>query len=149
MLQSLKTFGNQVAIFSEYAADGSLQNLLNKQGSLSIADAVEITIGILDGLAHLHGRKIIHRDLKPDNVLFQGRIPRLTDFGISRALTVDSNSGTEAGTLYYMAPEAIDNKRNAKTDIWSVGVILYQLLAGIVRKALREKQFIGQSFLLC
>lgn len=125
-----ETFGNQIAIISEFAPDGSLQDLLKKYGSFSVTDAVEITIGILDGLAHLHNRKIIHRDLKPDNVLFQGRVPRLTDFGISRAMTIGSQSQTVSGTLAYMAPESFDGKRNAQTDIWAVGVILYQLLTG-------------------
>ncbi len=126
-----ETFGNQIAIVSEFAPDGSLQDLINnRKGALSIADSVEITIGILDGLAHLHNRKIIHRDLKPDNVLFQGKTPRLTDFGISRAMTIGSQSQTISGTLSYMAPEAFDGKRNEQTDIWSVGVILYQLLTG-------------------
>ena len=125
-----ETFGNQIAIVSEFAPDGSLQNLLEKQGSLSVTDAAEITIGILDGLAHLHNRQIIHRDLKPDNVLLQNRIPRLTDFGISRAMQMDSNSPYPKGSPYYMAPEAFERKRDAQTDIWSVGVILYQLLTG-------------------
>lgn len=125
-----ETFNNQIAIVSEFAPDGSLQDLINKKGSLSISEAVEITIGILDGLVHLHNRKIIHRDLKPDNVLFQGRIPRLTDFGISRAMSAGSQSQTISGTFSYMAPEAFDGKRNEKTDIWAVGVILYQLLTG-------------------
>ncbi len=125
-----ETFGNQIAIVSEYAPDGSLQNLVNRKGSLPVLDAVEITIGILDGLTHLHNRKIIHRDLKPDNVLFQGKTPRLTDFGISSAMAISSQSQTVSGTLSYMAPEAFDGKRNAQTDIWAVGVILYQLLTG-------------------
>ncbi len=125
-----ETFGNQIAIVSEYAPDGSLQNLINKKDSLPISDAIEITIGILDGLAHLHNRKIIHRDLKPDNVLFQGNVPRLTDFGISRAMTVSSQSQTVSGTLSYMAPEAFDGRRSVQTDIWSVGVNLYQFLTG-------------------
>lgn len=107
-----------------------MQKLLEKHRIFSIADAVEIIIGILDGLAHLHNRKIIHRDLKPDNVLFQGKIPRLTDFGISRAMPIDSYSKTVMGTYWYMSPEALKKKRNAQTDIWSVGVILYQLLTG-------------------
>lgn len=125
-----ETFNNQIAIVSEYAPDDSLQDLINKKGVLPISEAVEITIGILDGLAHLHNRKIIHRDLKPDNVLFQGNVPRLTDFGISRAMSVSSQSQTVSGTLSYMAPETFDGKRNTQTDIWAVGVILYQLLTG-------------------
>lgn len=134
-----ETFGNQIALVSEFAPDGSLKDLLKKHGSFSVADAVEIVIGILDGLAHLHNRKIVHRDLKPDNILFQGRTPRLTDFGISRALPVDSQSQTVSGTLSYMAPEAFDGKRNERTDIWSIGVILYKLLTGNLPFPQKEK----------
>lgn len=132
-------FGNQIAIVSEYAPGGSLQDLINKKGSLPASEAVEIAVGILDGLAHLHNRQIIHRDLKPDNVLFQGNVPRLTDFGISRAMTVTSQSQTVSGTLSYMAPEAFDGKRNAQTDIWAVGVILYQLLTANLPFPQKEK----------
>jgi serine/threonine protein kinase len=139
-----ETFGNQIAIISEFAPDGSLQDLLKRHGSYSVADAVEITIGILEGLSHLHKRKIIHRDLKPDNVLFQGEIPRLTDFGISRALPEGSQSEKIAGTINYMALECFDGKRTRQTDIWAVGAILYQLLTGELpfpQKTLEERIF--------
>jgi len=125
-----ETFNNQVAIVSEFAFDGSLQDLINRKKILPFEEAVEITIEILDGLTHLHNRKIIHRDLKPDNILFQGKVPRLADFGISRAMTVTSRTEKVIGTLWYMAPETLDQKRNVQTDIWSVGVILYQMLTG-------------------
>jgi serine/threonine protein kinase len=96
--------------------------------------AAEITLGILSGLNYLHARQpaIIHRDLKPDNVLMQGETPRLTDFGISRALKTASYLQTEriAGTLPYMAPEAFDGHFSPRTDVWAAGVILYQLLSG-------------------
>lgn len=125
-------FDGQIAIVSEYAPDGSLADLLKKQGRLSVEKAVEMIDGILAGLEFLHSRKIIHRDLKPDNVLLQGETPRLADFGISRVLrtTMTSSSVNLAGTPYYMAPEAFDKKRNEQTDIWAVGVMLYELLAG-------------------
>jgi len=125
-------FDGQIAIVSEYAPDGSLADLLKKQGRLSVEKAVEMIDGILAGLEFLHSRKIIHRDLKPDNVLLQGETPRLADFGISRVLrtTMTSSSINLAGTPYYMAPEAFDKKRNEQTDIWAVGVILYEILAG-------------------
>jgi serine/threonine protein kinase len=123
-----EVFENQIAIVSEFAPDGSLKDLLNKKGCLPIADAIEIVIGILNGLAHLHKRKIIHRDLKPDNILFQGNTPRLTDFGIARAMPQDSLSQLIAGTSNYMAVESFVGIRNEKTDIFSLGVILYQTL---------------------
>lgn len=125
-----RIFGGQIAIISEYAPDGSLEDMLRKQGSLSWQQAVEMTIGILNGLTHLHSSGIIHRDLKPANILLQGNTPRLADFGISRVMTGNSLSQTVAGTPAYMSPEAFDGKRNTQTDMWSVSVILYRMLTG-------------------
>jgi hypothetical protein len=85
---------------------------------------------VLSALAHLHTRRIIHRDLKPENILLQRETPRLADFGIARLLKSSSHSTKVSGTLAYMAPEAFDGKRNERTDVWSVGVIFYEMLAG-------------------
>jgi serine/threonine protein kinase len=121
-------YDGQIVFVSEYAPDGSLEQLLRQTGALPIKKAVELAMGILDGLAFLHSRHIIHRDLKPSNILLQGNTPRLADFGISRAMRTGSTRTKSVGTPRYMAPEAFDGERNAQTDIWSVGVILYQLL---------------------
>jgi serine/threonine protein kinase len=125
-------YDEQVAIVSEYVRDGSLAGWLKRSGGKapSIEAACQIIDGTLAGLAHLHERRIIHRDLKPDNILLQRDTPRLADFGISRLLRTGSYSTNISGTLAYMAPEAFDGKRNQQTDIWAVGVIFYQLLAG-------------------
>ena len=125
-------YDGQIAIVSEYAPDGSLADLLKRQGRIPCEKAVELIDGVLAGLEFLHSRRIIHRDLKPDNILLQGATPRLADFGISRVLraTMTSHSVNLAGTPFYMAPEAFDKKRNPQTDIWAAGVILYEMLAG-------------------
>ncbi len=125
-------YDNRVVIASEFAPDGSLEIRINKNGgrTVSIESAVEIVIGILSGLEHLHSRNIIHRDVKPANIIFQGETPRLTDFGVSRVLKSSGQSTTSAGTPIYMAPEAFDGKRSVQTDIWSVGIIFYELLSG-------------------
>ena len=124
-------YDGQIALVSEYAADGSLLDWLRKHDGRnpSVEKAIEMMVGILAGLEHLHRRNIIHRDLKPANILLQGDIPRLADFGISRVLS-STQSTTPAGTLAYMSPEAFNGERNAQTDIWAAGVILYQLLTG-------------------
>ncbi|MBV9959760.1 MAG: DUF4268 domain-containing protein [Acidobacteria bacterium] len=125
-------YDEQIVIVSEYAPDGSLSKWLEThQGRApSIESAVEMTLGILSGLEHLHARGIIHRDLKPDNILLQRHTPRLADFGIARILKTTSQSTIATGTPNYMPPEAFDGKRSEQTDIWSVGVIFYQLLSG-------------------
>src|SRR5262249_22312245 len=81
---------------------------------------------------------IIHRDLKPANILLQGVTPRIADFGISRVFKSTSQSAVMAGTPAYMAPEAFSRRRNEQTDLWSVGVILHQILAG-------RLPFVGQD----
>jgi formylglycine-generating enzyme required for sulfatase activity len=127
-----RVFDGQVVLVSEYAPDGSLSDWLGRHGGRapSVEAAVEMTLGILAGLEHLHKRIIIHRDIKPENVLLLGATPRLADFGVSRVLKYNSKSVVTAGTPPYMAPEAFNRKRNQQTDLWSVGVILYQMLSG-------------------
>lgn len=125
-------YDEQVVIVSEYVTDGSLGGWLKQHGGKSPNPdaAVEMMDGVLAGLNHLHERRIIHRDLKPENILLQRDTPRLADFGIARLLKSTSHSAHVSGTLAYMAPEAFDGKRNEQTDIWSVGVIFYEMLSG-------------------
>jgi len=125
-------YDGQIVIVSEYAPDGSLEQWLRRNGKMPVEKAVEMTIKILDVLEFLHSRNIIHRDLKPANILLQGETPRLADFGISRALrtTASSQSSNVSGTFAYMPPEGFDGKRSVQTDVWAVGVNLYQFLTG-------------------
>ncbi|MBS1792275.1 MAG: WG repeat-containing protein [Acidobacteria bacterium] len=123
-------YDGQVVIVSEYAEGGSLSDRLRREGRLPVKEAVEMTLGILSGLEFLHSRRIIHRDIKPQNILLQGNTPRLADFGISRAMQTTVVSSTIIGTDAYMSPESFDGKRTVQTDIWAVGVVLYQLLMG-------------------
>jgi serine/threonine protein kinase len=127
-----ESYDGHVAIVSEYAPDGSLSTWLTNQGGCapSTEAALEMTLGILAGLEHLHEQRIIHRDLKPDNILLQRETPRLADFGVARLLLKTMQSGSVAGTPAYMAPEVFDGQRTVQTDIWAVGAIFYQLLTG-------------------
>jgi CYTH domain-containing protein/predicted ATPase len=125
-------YDGQVVLVSEYAPDGSLAGWLARQGGRapSVESAVVMISGVLAGLEHLHARDIIHRDIKPANILLQNEVPRLADFGIARLLGDPGATGHAAGTPRYMAPEAFDGVRSVQTDLWSVGVLLYELLAG-------------------
>lgn len=133
-LNNVREYNGYVVIESEFYADGSLQkwiDSLKEEGKrVSRHTAITITLGILDGLKHLHSlpQPIIHRDLKPSNILLTGLVPHIADFGIARLL--DETWKTHSGTHSYMAPEAFEDERSVKTDLWSVGVILYQLLDG-------------------
>jgi serine/threonine protein kinase len=125
-------YGDQVVIVSQYAPDGSLAEWLKRNGghAPSMRAAIEMADGIMAGLHHLHSQRIIHRDLKPRNILLQGETPRLADFGLARVLQTSISSNVVAGTPAYMAPEAFRGQRSEKTDLWSAGVILYELVAG-------------------
>jgi len=123
-------YDGQAVIVSEYAEDGSLADRLNTDGKLSVKHAVEITIGILNGLEYLHSKNIIHRDIKPANILMRGDTPRLADFGISRAVETATVSSTIVGTESYMSPESFEGVRSVQSDVWAVGVLLYKLLTG-------------------
>jgi serine/threonine protein kinase len=126
-------YDGTAVIVSEFVAGGSLAGWLRRQpGRVPPYDTSRaIAAGIAAGLAHLHARGIIHRDVKPGNVLLQGACPRLTDFGLAKVLKADGHSATVGGTPPYMAPEAWEGQRGAASDIWGVGVVLYEMLAGV------------------
>lgn len=144
-------YDGQVVIVSEYAPDGSLEGWLkrNEGKAPSLDVAVSIALGILSGLDHLHNKNIIHRDLKPANILLQGEIPRLADFGLARVLKSSmNNSGAIAGTPAYMSPESFDGKRSEQADLWSVGVIFYQLISGTLPFPAKDTVALLRSIIL-
>jgi serine/threonine protein kinase len=123
----------------EYMPGGSLHDLLQKEGALRIDVARQIAIDIADALIRAHRLDIIHRDLKPDNVLFDADgTPRLADFGVSVMLETSEDhrltvTGAQMGTPFYMSPEAWQGERlDAQSDIWSMGIVLYEMLSGEV-----------------
>lgn len=123
-------YDGQIVIASEYADGGSLADRVKHHGRPTNEQSIKLVIGVLNGLEFLHERKIIHRDVKPQNILIQGDTPRLADFGISRAMQTTANSSIVAGTDAYMSPESFEGKRSPQTDIWSVGVLLFELVSG-------------------
>lgn len=123
---------NNIVIISDFAEGGSLGDWLKASGGKAPTEesALEMMSGILRGIEHLHQRKIVHRDLKPDNILLQGNFPRIADFGISRIVSSGTLSTKPIGSPAYMSPEAFNGNKSSQTDIWSAGVIFYELLTG-------------------
>ncbi len=118
----------------EDLVDGRTLEDLLREGKLDRDARVDILIKVAGALGHAHAHGIIHRDVKPGNIIVDaGGEPHLVDFGLSRAeadpaLTAD---GLVAGTPYYMAPEQLHSKHGptgARTDVYALGVLLYQLL---------------------
>ena len=119
-----------------FLEDGSLRDRLFKHGALSVLEALSITRQIAAALQAAHARNIIHRDLKPDNVLFQQDMALLTDFGIAKVLgagTALTAAGANPGTVRYFSPEqAREHPIDHRSDIYSLGVLLYEMLTGQV-----------------
>ncbi|MEQ9072237.1 MAG: serine/threonine-protein kinase [Sandaracinaceae bacterium] len=115
-----------------------------ERGPLPVDEAVAIFVEIMDGVAAVHERGVVHRDLKPDNVFLvrpvrgQRPHPKVLDFGISKlkepGLRELTSIGAVMGTPYYMAPEQVANTRgvDVRADVYSLGVMLYEALAGDV-----------------
>jgi serine/threonine protein kinase len=120
-------------IAMEYVEGDDLADLLGKKVAIPILEALDLTVGVLHGLGYAHKRGIIHRDIKPANVRVdsEGKA-RLMDFGVAHLASSDMTStGMLLGTPAYMAPEQITGGSvTAETDIFSVGAVLYELLAG-------------------
>jgi eukaryotic-like serine/threonine-protein kinase len=134
--------GGRHYIAMEYLDGHTLRNELDTHGSVAPDRAVEIALEILAGLEYAHQHGVVHRDVKPDNIqiLSDGRV-KLTDFGIAR-LTFEENltlDGQVFGTPSYMSPEQVVGREiDARSDLFSLGVVLYEMLGG-------RKAFTGDS----
>ncbi|XP_031351673.1 serine/threonine-protein kinase Nek8-like isoform X2 [Photinus pyralis] len=122
-------------IVMEYATKGSLYDFIkrNKPNLLSQQTVLNYFCQILNGLHHIHSKNIIHRDLKAENIFLTGLqadVVKIGDFGISKILQNETKTQTFIGTANYLAPEMCHGKPyNTKSDIWSLGCILYELCA--------------------
>jgi serine/threonine-protein kinase len=124
-------------IVMEYVEGETLaERLKRSQAPMPINEAMEIFRQALAGLGHAHSQGVIHRDIKPSNfMLTRGGVTKLTDFGIARAVGAGqlTRSGIVLGTPAYMSPEQIQGlKVDARADIYSMGITLYEMLAGRV-----------------
>lgn len=142
VLASIEEDGNHYLVM-EYVGGGSLKDVLRRVQTIPIKQVLRIGLGMADALTRTHELGIIHRDVKPSNVLLtEGGTPRLTDFGVAQ--TNESNitkTGALMGTLLYLSPEAfMRHDLDARTDIWSFGVSLYELMTG-------QRPFYGENMM--
>jgi predicted Ser/Thr protein kinase len=127
--------GRQFIVF-EYVDGENLKELLDREGRLTPRGAIELALQVARGLDFAHSQGLVHRDVKPQNVLLDGDgRAKVTDFGIARSLQVDGMTitGTVMGTSNYIAPEqARGQPVDEQTDVYSLGCVIYELLAGEV-----------------
>ena len=120
-----------------YVEGESLRQRLDRAGPLPVAEALQLIREIAEALQFAHGKSVVHRDIKPENVLLLNGHAQVTDFGIARALRVASGdrltqAGAALGTPAYMSPEqAAGDEVDARSDQYSLGCVLYEMLAGV------------------
>lgn len=123
-------------IVMEYVKGETLKKYINKKGRLNEQEAIKISIQVAEGLKHAHTNNIVHRDIKPHNILIteEGNA-KVTDFGIARAATSSTinNTSNVIGSVHYFSPEqARGGYVDEKSDIYSLGIVMYEMITGIV-----------------
>jgi serine/threonine-protein kinase len=119
-----------------YVAGESLRDLLSSSGPLPLPRVLHIAAAVAGALDYAHGEQVLHRDIKPANILLDGERVLVCDFGVARAVEVAagesiSSSGLVLGTPAYMSPEqAVGGRIDARSDIYALGCVLYEMLAG-------------------
>ena len=120
-----------------YVEGESLRSRLTRERQLPVEEAVRLAGDVAAALAYAHGRGIIHRDIKPENILISNGQAIVADFGIARALSLAGGerltaTGVALGTPHYMSPEQAtgDREMDARADVYALGVVLYEMLAG-------------------
>ncbi|MEJ2501958.1 MAG: serine/threonine-protein kinase, partial [Gemmatimonadota bacterium] len=121
-----------------YVEGESLRDRLDTEGELPIGEAVRIVRDVVDALTEAHAHGVVHRDIKPENILLRGRHALVTDFGVAKAVSEATGrarlttAGVALGTPAYMAPEqaSADPHLDHRVDIYAVGAVAYELLAG-------------------
>lgn len=123
-------------IVMEYLPGGDLKDLIDEKGTLEDGELARIGEQVAAGLSHAHERGVVHRDIKPHNILLDDRgRPKLTDFGIARALDATTShatrTGSYLGTALYSSPEQLQGEKvTFKSDVYSLGATLYQAATG-------------------
>ena len=124
---------NVFFIVMEYVQGETLENIIALKGALDLNRALDFTCQICNGVDHAHRQGVIHRDLRPANVLItENDMVKVADFGTSRFLEIAAHGTTVIGSPPYMAPEQFHGKAVFASDIYSLGVTMYQMLTGIL-----------------
>lgn len=128
------TVDGEYYIVMEYIDGPTLKDIIRERGPLSVSETIDITRQICDALEHAHEHHIIHRDIKPHNILLtKSGVVKVTDFGLARAMTgntITHHPGSSVlGSVHYFSPEqARGGTTDIKTDIYSLGVVMYEML---------------------
>ncbi len=126
----------QYFIVMEYIEGKNLKDLLKKRGKLTTTEVVDIMSQIADGLSVAHDSYIIHRDIKPQNIMIlENGLVKITDFGIAMAMNATQLTQTNSvmGSVHYLPPEQASGKGSTlKSDIYSMGILMYELLVGVL-----------------
>ena len=118
-------------IVMEFVPGETLENIIARDGALDISRALDYTCQIANAIDHAHKHGVLHRDLRPSNVLVTGNgLLKVADFGTSRFLEIAAHGTTVIGSPPYMAPEQFHGKAVFASDIYSLGVTMYQMLTG-------------------
>jgi serine/threonine protein kinase len=120
-------------IVMEYVTGETLEQIILRDGALELSRALDFTCQICNAVDHAHRAGIIHRDLRPGNMLVSDSgMLKVTDFGTSRFLEIAAHGTTVIGSPPYMAPEQFHGKAVFASDVYSVGVTMYQMLTGVL-----------------
>jgi len=124
---------NVFFIVMEFVPGVTLETIIAREGALDVARALDYTCQISNAVDHAHRSGVLHRDLRPSNVLVtDGGLLKVADFGTSRFLEIAAHGTTVIGSPPYMAPEQFQGKAVFASDIYSLGVTMYQMLTGVL-----------------